>query len=120
MVSIYTFRILAIKMLYFIARILNTFVKKQTNNVFTLLIVDIVVCSLSCIQIRSVYSYTLSGQKYLYTAKYPCTDCAIYRLKNQFGAKMGIEIHGYQKFIVLALTLVKIFDFLTFHEVLIY
>ena len=39
--------------------------------------------------------YTLSGQKYLYTDKYPCTDCAIYRLKNQLGAKMGIEIHRY-------------------------
>ena len=33
---------------------------------------------------------------------------------------MGIEICRDQKFIVLALTLVKIFDFLTFHEVLIY
>ena len=64
--------------------------------------------------------YTLSGQKYLYTAKYPCTDCVIYRLNIQLGAKLGIEIHRYQKFIVLALTLVKIFDFLTFHEVLIY
>ena len=64
--------------------------------------------------------YTLSRQKYLYTARYPCTDCAIYRLKNQLGTKMGIEICKGQKFIVLALTLVKIFDFLTFHEVLIY
>ena len=33
---------------------------------------------------------------------------------------MGIEICRDQKFIVLALTLVKIFDFLTFHEVLIH
>ena len=33
---------------------------------------------------------------------------------------MGVEICRYQKFIVLALTLVKFFDFLTFHEVLIY
>ena len=32
---------------------------------------------------------------------------------------MGIEIHRYQKFIVVTLTLVKIFDFLTFHEVFI-
>ena len=64
--------------------------------------------------------YTLSGQKYLKTAKYPCTDSAIYLLKIQLRAKMGIEICRYQKFIVLALTLVKIFDFLTFHEVLIY
>ena len=64
--------------------------------------------------------YTQSGQKYLYTAKYLCTDCAMYRLKNQLGTKMGIEICRDQKFIVLALTLVKIFDFLTFHGVLIY
>ena len=53
----------------------------------------------------------LSGQKYLYTAKYQCTDCAIYRLKNQLGTKMGIEICRDQKFIVLALTLLKIVDF---------
>ena len=33
---------------------------------------------------------------------------------------MGIEIYRYQKFVVLALTLVKIFGFLTFREVLIY
>ena len=33
---------------------------------------------------------------------------------------MGIETYKYQKFVVLALTLVQIFDFLTFHEVLIY
>ena len=59
-------------------------------------------------------------QKYLYTANYPCTDCAISQLKNQLGAKMGIEIHRYQKFVVLALTWVKFFNFLTFHEVLIY
>ena len=54
---------------------------------------------------------TLSGQKYLYTTKYQCTDCAIYRLKNQLGTKMGIEICRDQNIIVLALTLVKIFDF---------
>ena len=63
---------------------------------------------------------TLSGQKYSYTAKYPCTDCAVYRLKNQLGTKMGIEICRDQKFIVLAFTVEKIFDFLTFHGVLIY
>ena len=40
--------------------------------------------------------------------------------KESVGTKMGIEICRDQKFIVLALTLVKIFDFLTFHEVLIY
>ena len=52
---------------------------------------------------------TLSGQKYLYTAKYPCTDCAIYRLKNQLGTKMGIEICRDQKFIVLAFNFGEIF-----------
>ena len=56
------------------------------------------------------FLYTLSGQKYFNTAKYPCTDCAIYRQKIQLGAKMGIEIYRYEKFIVLALTLVKLFD----------
>ena len=62
---------------------------------------------------------TLSGQKYFNTTKYPCTDCAIYRLNIQLGAKMGIETLRYQKFVVLALTLVKIY-FLTFREVVIY
>ena len=57
----------------------------------------------NCVENCVYCKYTLSGQKYLYTAKYPCTDCAIYRLKNQLGAKMGIEIHRYQQFIVLAL-----------------
>ena len=33
---------------------------------------------------------------------------------------MGIEIYRYQEFVVLALTLVKIFDFLPFREVSIY
>ena len=33
---------------------------------------------------------------------------------------MGIETYKYQKFVVIALTLVKFFDFLTFHGVLIY
>ena len=46
--------------------------------------------------------------------------CVIYRLNIQLGAKMGIETHRYQKIIVLALIFVKIFDFLAFHEVLIY
>ena len=63
---------------------------------------------------------TLTGQKYFNTTKYLCTDCAIYRLKNQLEPRWEFEICRDQKFIVLALTLVKIFDFLTFHEVLIY
>ena len=64
--------------------------------------------------------YTLPGQKCWNNTKYSCTDCAIYQLNIQFGANMGIEICRDQKFVVLALTLVKFFDFLTFHEVLIY
>ena len=53
----------------------------------------------------NIYIYTLSGQKYSYTTKHPCTDCVIYRLNIQLGAKMGIETHRYQKIIVLALIL---------------
>ena len=74
---------------------------------------------INSIRICTIYIHT-KRTKYLHTAKYPCTDCAIYRLKNQLGTKMGIEICRDRKFIVLALTLVKIFDFLTFHGVLIY
>ena len=49
----------------------------------------------------------------------------LYRLchlstKYSVGSKMGIETCRYQKFVVLALALVKMFDFLKFHEVLIY
>ena len=58
--------------------------------------------------------------KVLEHIKYSCTDCAIYRLNIQFGAKMGIEKYRYQKFVVLALTLENFFDFLIFHRVLIY
>ena len=54
------------------------------------------------------------------TIRYPCTDCAIYRPIIQLEAKMGIETCSYQKFVVFALTLVKMFDVLTFHVVLIY
>ena len=55
--------------------------------------------------------YTVKGQKYSTTTKYPCTDCAIYRLNIQLEPKMGIETYRYQKFVVLALTLEKIFSF---------
>ena len=51
-------------------------------------------------------------QKYSYPTKYPCSDCTIYRLNTQFGAKMEIEIYRYQKFVVLALTWVEFFYFL--------
>ena len=38
--------------------------------------------------------YTLTGQKCLNTTKYPCTDCAIYRLNILLAAKMGIKHTG--------------------------
>ena len=60
---------------------------------------------------RYTLVYTLPGQKCWNTTKYSCTDCAIYRLNIQFGAKMGIEIYRHQKFVVLALTWVKFFYF---------
>ena len=48
------------------------------------------------------YLYTLPGRKYLFTTKYPSTDCAIYRLNIQLEPKMGIETCRSQKFVVLA------------------
>ena len=74
----------------------------------------------------SIYS---KRTKVYVTAKYPCTDCAIYRLNpaylkkkkkpayfnSQLGSqlitKMGIEICWDQKFIVLALNMVKFLIF---------
>ena len=50
------------------------------------------------------HTYTLPGQKYSSTTKYPCTDCAIYRLNIQLGAKVEIEIYRYQKFVLLTST----------------
>ena len=43
--------------------------------------------------------------------------CTLSGQFSQSGDKMGIEIYWYQKFVVLELTLVKDFDFLTFREV---
>ena len=54
---------------------------------------------------------TVPYQKYSYPTKYPCSDCAIYRLNIQFGAKMEIEIYRHQKLVVLALTWVEFFCF---------
>ena len=70
--------------------------------------------------VKSEVYCTLAGQKCLNTTKYSCTDCTIYRPNILLGAKMRIETYRYQKFVVLALTLAKIFNLLTFHEVLIY
>ena len=67
----------------------------------------------------NVFEQYSSGQKYFNIIKYPCIDCAINRLSIQLESKMGIEIYRYQMFVMLALTLVKIFDFLTSREVLI-
>ena len=58
--------------------------------------------------------YTVKGQKYSTTTKYSFNDCDIYRQNIQLGANMRTEIYRYQKFVVLALPLVKIFDFLVF------
>ena len=63
---------------------------------------------------------TLSGQKYLNTVKYTCTNCVIYRLYNQLYIKMRIDIYKYRKYVSLALTSMKSLQFLVFHEVLIY
>ena len=52
---------------------------------------------------------TLPGRKYSSTTKYPCTDCAMYRLNIQLGPKMGVETCRSQKFVVFALTLEKFF-----------
>ena len=37
--------------------------------------------------------YTVPYQKYSYPTKYPCSDCAIYRLNIQVKTKMVIEIY---------------------------
>ena len=36
----------------------------------------------------------VKGQKYSTTTKYPCTDCAIYRLNIQLEPKMGIVTYS--------------------------
>ena len=38
----------------------------------------------------------------------------------KYGSKMGIEMYNYRKYIVLALTFVKIREFSAFNEVLIH
>ena len=68
----------------------------------------------------SLGNTALSGRKYLNTVKYTCTNCVIYRLYNELYSKMRIDIYKYQKYVVLALTSMKFFQFLVFHEVLIY
>ena len=62
-------------------------------------------------KLSSNTEYTLPGRKYSSTTKYPCTDCAMYRVNIQLGLKMGIETCSSQKFVVLALTLEKFFRF---------
>ena len=66
-------------------------------------------------------SISCSGQKYLYTIKYTCTNCVIYRLLyNLLYSKIRIDIYTYRKYVVLALTMMKFLQFFVFHEVLIY
>ena len=62
--------------------------------------------------------YTLSGQKYLNTVNYTCTNCVIYRLYNELYSKMRIDIYKYRKYIVLALTLTKFLSLFVFHDLL--
>ena len=72
------------------------------------------------ISMGNIYIYTLSGQRYLKSVKYTCTNCVIYRIYNELYSKMKIDIYTYRKYVVLALTSVKFLQFLVFHEVLIY
>ena len=64
------------------------------------------------------FHHTLPGRKYSSTTKYPCTDCAIYQMNIQLGAKIEIEIYRYQKFVLLGFTAEKFFILyiLTFHS----
>ena len=55
-------------------------------------------------------------KKSVNTTKYPCTDCDIYRLKYSVG---GIGHTGIKN-CCFSINFGGIFDFLTFHEVLIY
>ena len=57
--------------------------------------------SLYPISIMYYTIYTLNEQIYFNTNKYPCTDCVIYRLKIQLGAKRGIEITGIESLLCL-------------------
>ena len=63
---------------------------------------------------------TASGQKYSNTTKLTCAKCDIYCVSAKLGSKKVIEIFKYLKYIVLAITFVKIFEIYIFHEVLIY
>ena len=39
-------------------------------------------------------AHTLSGKRYFTSTKYPCTDCAIYRLNIQWEPKWGLKYTG--------------------------
>ena len=54
--------------------------------------------------------YTASGQKYSNTTKPTCTKCDIYCVSAKLGTKKVIGIFKYLKYIVLAITFVKIFE----------
>ena len=72
------------------------------------------ICRYSIPLLWSVRIHTVIGQKYSTKTKYSFNDCDIYLQNIQLGANMRTEIYRYQKFVVLALPLVKIFDSLVF------
>ena len=78
--------------------------KIELQLIFNTLLVILIQVSFTS-SFWNTHIYTVPYQKYSYPTKYPCSDCAIYRLNTQFGAKMEIEIYRYQKFVVLALNL---------------
>ena len=59
---------------------------------------------------RTIYVNTASGQKYSNTTELTCTKCDIDRVSAKLGSKKVIGIFKYLKYIVLAITFVKIFE----------
>ena len=73
------------------------------------------------LSLDNIIDYTVIGQSIRQPTNSDVrNDCNIYRQNIQVGVNMGTEIYRYQKFIVFALPLVKIFDFWYSKKVLIY
>ena len=51
-----------------------------------------------------------ADKRYSNTTKLTCTKCGIYRVSAKLGSKKVIGIFKYLKYIVLAMTFVKIFE----------
>ena len=64
--------------------------------------------------------HILSGQKYFNTIKFAHSNNGTYCRNYQQGPRKKNDIGKYRKYVVLALTLALIFEFLVFHEVLTY